>query len=356
MADSEGRVGSVARAVTAFQMDGPGIVDGRSAARRLLAAAPKRRIEPAIEPAITGAMAALMEAYRLRSRNSATAQRPRSDARNPVERRQPAARDGADARRRGAVAGDRHRQRAVQHRGAAARPLSRARHAAPGRQGARPHDPPLPHRRRCRRDRRRGAPRRRRRRCQTKWRWCCSAALGELRSQGAADARDADVDVRGWPTRAPTGSKAAVKEARGGDLGAAAMTALGEGDQVLATFLKGLELYQASQLDRAAMQFQNSMQMAPTFAPSRLFLGASLAEANRHKEAAGLLQSASTDAAERGDRAHRRRGVDQGRPAGARDHAARARGAAAERRRALEEAARHRLRARRTKRRCRGRC
>ena len=90
------------------------------------------------------------------------------------------------------------------------------------------------------------------------------------------------------------GSKAAVKEARGGDLGAAAMTALGDGDQVLATFLKGLELYQASQLDRAAMQFQNSMQMAPTFAPSRLFLGASLAEANRHKEAAGLLQSAST--------------------------------------------------------------
>ena len=84
-----------------------------------------------------------------------------------------------------------------------------------------------------------------------------------------------------------TGSKAAVKEARGGDLGAAAMTALGDGDQVLATFLKGLELYQAAQLDRAAMQFQNSMQMAPTFAPSRLFLGASLAEGNRHKDAAG---------------------------------------------------------------------
>jgi Flp pilus assembly protein TadD len=91
-----------------------------------------------------------------------------------------------------------------------------------------------------------------------------------------------------------TGSKAAIKEARGGDLGAAAMTALGENDQVLATFLKGLELYQAAQLERAAMQFQNSMQMAPTFAPSRLFLGASLAEANRHKEAAGLLQSAAT--------------------------------------------------------------
>ena len=92
----------------------------------------------------------------------------------------------------------------------------------------------------------------------------------------------------------PTGSKAAIKEARAGDLGAAAMTALGEGDQVLATFLKGLEFYQKEQLDRAAMQFQNSMQMAPTFAPSRLFLGATLAEANRHREAAGLLQSAAT--------------------------------------------------------------
>ena len=92
----------------------------------------------------------------------------------------------------------------------------------------------------------------------------------------------------------PTGSKAAIKEARGGDLGGAAMTALGENDQVLATFLKGLELYQQAQLDRAAMQFQNSMQMAPTFAPSRLYLGAALAEGNRHREAAGLLQSAAT--------------------------------------------------------------
>jgi tetratricopeptide (TPR) repeat protein len=92
----------------------------------------------------------------------------------------------------------------------------------------------------------------------------------------------------------PTGSKAAVKEARGGDLGGAAMTALSENDQTLATFLKGLEFYQKAQLDRAAMQFQNSMQMAPTFTPSRLYLGATLAEANRHREAAGLLQSAAT--------------------------------------------------------------
>jgi hypothetical protein len=91
-----------------------------------------------------------------------------------------------------------------------------------------------------------------------------------------------------------SGSKAAVKEARGGDLGSAAMTALGDNDQALAMFLKGLELYQAAQLDKAAVQFNNSMQLAPAFAPSRLYLGAALAEANRHKDAAGLIQSAST--------------------------------------------------------------
>ncbi|MDO8680975.1 MAG: VWA domain-containing protein [Acidobacteriota bacterium] len=93
------------------------------------------------------------------------------------------------------------------------------------------------------------------------------------------------------------GSKAALKEARGGDLGSAAMTALGDGDQALAAFLKGLELLQQSQLDRAAVQFQSSMQIAPAFAPARLYLGATLASADRHKEAAGLIQSGSPDSA-----------------------------------------------------------
>jgi VWFA-related protein len=88
-------------------------------------------------------------------------------------------------------------------------------------------------------------------------------------------------------------SKAAIKEARAGDLGTAAMTALGDGDQALAAFLKGLELYQSSQLDKAVVQFQSAMQMAPTFTPARLYLGAALAEADRHKEAAGLMQSAA---------------------------------------------------------------
>ena len=247
------------------------------------------------------------------------------------------------------------RQRAVQHHGAAAGPLSRARHAAPGRQAAGPHDSSVPHRRR-RGGRRPAARRPTASVVPSEMAMVLLGGVVELRSQGAADAGDADVDVRRSADSRATGSKAAVKEARGGDLGGAAMTALGEGDQVLATFLKGLELYQAAQLDRAAMQFQNSMQMAPTFAPSRLFLGASLAEGNRHKEAAGLLQSASTTPPNARDRAHRRRRVDQGRPARPGDHATRARRAAAERRSAIEEGVGHRLRARRPRRRSGRRC
>ena len=90
----------------------------------------------------------------------------------------------------------------------------------------------------------------------------------------------------------PSASKSAVKEARSGALGAAAMTALGDGDQALATFLKGLDLLGQAQVDRAAVQFQTSMQLAPAFVPARLYLGAAMADGNRHKEAAGLLQSA----------------------------------------------------------------
>ena len=69
-------------------------------------------------------------------------------------------------------------------------------------------------------------------------------------------------------------AKAALKEARTGAYGSAAMTALGDGDQALASFLKGLDFLSQSQLDRAAVQFQSSMQQAPDFAPARVYLGA----------------------------------------------------------------------------------
>lgn len=98
-------------------------------------------------------------------------------------------------------------------------------------------------------------------------------------------------EARGAP------AKAAIKEARSGSLGAAAMTALTGGDQMLAAFLKGLELLSAGQADRAAVQFQAAMQQAPQFAPTRVYLGAVLAGGEKQREAAGLLQSGLTPGA-----------------------------------------------------------
>ncbi len=92
----------------------------------------------------------------------------------------------------------------------------------------------------------------------------------------------------------PAPAKAAISEARAGALGAAAMTALTGGDQMLAAFLKGLEFYSAGQTDRAAVQFQAAMQQA-SFAPTRFYLGAVLAGGTRHREAAALLQSGATE-------------------------------------------------------------
>jgi VWFA-related protein len=89
--------------------------------------------------------------------------------------------------------------------------------------------------------------------------------------------------------------KSALAEARAGQLGDAAMSALGAGDQALAAFLKGLELLGQGQHDRAAVQFQSAMQQAPQFAPARLYLGVTLADVKRHRDAAGLLQGAATD-------------------------------------------------------------
>ena len=57
----KGRVGSVSRPVTAFQLDGPGLAIGD-----LLIGSfegDKTALEPSIEPAVTGALAALIEAY-----------------------------------------------------------------------------------------------------------------------------------------------------------------------------------------------------------------------------------------------------------------------------------------------------
>jgi VWFA-related protein len=287
MADSEGRVGSVGRAVTAWQMEGTGLMLG-DLLLGSVAAAGKPVLEPAIEPTIAGGqMAALMEAYGtsltgidgtleiLRDENSPPlATMPLRIGAGPS----PEVATASTQFNTTALPPGRYLARGVIRQGGKPqghllRPFrivsdtatTASGAAVPSAGGALPAD-------------------------------MITVMLGglstfdrkELLTPAMLTAMYAAAEARA------TGSKAAVKEARGGDLGGAAMTALGDNDQVLAMFLKGLELYQQSQLDRAAVQFQNSMQLAPTFAPSRLYLGATLAEANRHREAAGLLQAASS--------------------------------------------------------------
>ena len=286
MADSEGRVGSVSRAVTAWQMNAQSVTMGDLLLGGISAA--KTALEPAIEPTIaSGQMAALMEAY--------GSQLAGLDATLEIlvnEDSQPLA---TMPMRIGAGSSPEIATMSAQFTTTALPP---GRYLARGtiRQGGKPQGHLL-----------------RPFRIVTESAATAGGAAPVPSAGGALPAEMAMVLLGGLSNfdrkellapvmltsmfaaaeSRPSGSKAAIKEARAGDLGGAAMTALGENDQPLATFLKGLELYQQAQLDRAAIQFQNSMQMAPTFTPSRLYLGAALAEANRHREAAGLLQSAA---------------------------------------------------------------
>jgi VWFA-related protein len=293
MADSEGRVGSVSRAVTAFQLDGDGLALGDLLVGSFEGGM-KGMLEPTIEPAVSGAMAALMEAYSrsLQASSGGTGSPTFGlEATLDVLANEDGAPLASIPMRIAPGSSPEIANLSAQFNTSALPP---GRYLARGtiRQNGKPQGHMLrPFR-----------------------------IVANTATAGAAPAATmvtqeialvllggvSNFDRKELLTPAmlasmfamaegrASGSKAAVKEARGGDLGGAAMTALGDGDQVLATFLKGLELYQSSQLDKAAIQFQNSMQMAPTFTPSRLFLGVTLAEANRHKEAAGLIQSASS--------------------------------------------------------------
>lgn len=92
-------------------------------------------------------------------------------------------------------------------------------------------------------------------------------------------------------------AKSAFAAARAGKLGPAALEALAAGDQAVAAFLRGVDLFAQGQRDRALQQLQVSLQQAPAFAPTRLYLGAVLSQSSRHREAASLLQSVESDLA-----------------------------------------------------------
>ena len=70
--------------------------------------------------------------------------------------------------------------------------------------------------------------------------------------------------------------KDALVEARAGRYGAAAIEALGAGDQTAATFLKGVDLYAKGQLDQAVIQLALAAGPRRDFFPAAFFLGASL--------------------------------------------------------------------------------
>ena len=103
--------------------------------------------------------------------------------------------------------------------------------------------------------------------------------------------------VLGAAEKARPAAKAALASARGGKLGPAALDALASGDQVVAAFLRGVDLFAQGQNEKAMQQLQLAMQGAPNFAPARLYLGAALAQSNRYREAASLLQSVTPDVA-----------------------------------------------------------
>jgi tetratricopeptide (TPR) repeat protein len=97
--------------------------------------------------------------------------------------------------------------------------------------------------------------------------------------------------------KARPSAKAAYASARAGKLGPAALEALSSGDQAVAAFLRGVDFFVQGNRERALQQLQVSMQQAPGFAPTRLYLGALLSQSDRHREAASLLQSVGDDLA-----------------------------------------------------------
>lgn len=84
--------------------------------------------------------------------------------------------------------------------------------------------------------------------------------------------------------------KSAMTEARAGRYGAAALEALTAGDQQVAAFLKGLDLYAKGQLDQAATQLNIAAGPRREFYPAAFLLGACFAAGGKDRDAAGIWQ------------------------------------------------------------------
>jgi VWFA-related protein len=80
--------------------------------------------------------------------------------------------------------------------------------------------------------------------------------------------------------------KATTTLVRSGKMEGTGLQALESGDQLAATFLRGLELYSKGDLNQAATQFAAALRVSPDFAPASFYLGACYAAAGRDQEAA----------------------------------------------------------------------
>ncbi len=86
--------------------------------------------------------------------------------------------------------------------------------------------------------------------------------------------------------------KDAIAEAREGRYGAGALEALDAGDQTVAAFLRGLDLFSKGQWAQASTQLQIAAGDRREFFPAAFYLGATFAALGRDREAAGVWQIA----------------------------------------------------------------
>lgn len=86
--------------------------------------------------------------------------------------------------------------------------------------------------------------------------------------------------------------KDAIVEARAGRYGAGALEALSAGDQTVAAFLRGLDLFSKGQWAPAVTQLQIAAGDRREFFPAAFYLGATFAALGRDRDAAGVWQIA----------------------------------------------------------------
>ena len=101
--------------------------------------------------------------------------------------------------------------------------------------------------------------------------------------------------VSGWldsiASKSPS-LKSAMTEARAGRYAPAALEALTAGDQQVAAFLKGLDLYAKGDINQASIQLNIAAGPRREFYPAALLLGACFAAGGRDRDAAGIWQVA----------------------------------------------------------------